>query len=243
MAQANWSILTDSLAAPEVEHGVTAGVAKPNGGGNFVYGVNSTEIVDGVLALACNLANFIPMAKGGTISGAIKRGVSGGPTGFAPFLFIGHQGTNVSGVAYILGLSDADPYHIQLRKGPLTGGLPDGVVNSNGGDHILMRSTEAFDPDTWHHLRLDMIVQGTGDVILQCYANDLGAHLVSNPTWVTVPGMEGPQAPIIAGFVDDALGINTGSAPNIDGRAGFGFRIEDVTRRAFVDYLELRRQL
>jgi len=243
MAQSNWTVLSGSLSSPQIEHGVTAGVAKPNGGGNNVYGVNSLEIVDGCIGLIPNLANFAPMAKGGTIQAAVKRGVSGGPTGFAPMLFIGLGTASVSGACYILGLSDGNPYHIELRKGLLSGGLPDAGVNPASGSHILMRSIAAFDPDQWHHLRLDMILEGTGDVLLQCFQSDLGSHLVTAPVWVTIPGMEGPQAPAINGFIDDALAINTGSAPLTSGRAGIAVRLEDVTRRAFFDHVEVHRQL
>lgn len=242
MAQSDWTFLTGVLTGSQVDRGVTAGVAKPNGGGNFVYGMNSLEIADGVVALTNNQVNFAPMLKGGSVRGAVKRGISGGAIGFAPFLFIGLQGTPVGSSGYILGLSDGDPSHVALRKGALTGGLPDTGVDPDGADGILMRSTEAFDPDEWLHLRLDMIVQGTGDVILRCFRSDL-ANPVSAPVWAEIPGMEGPQSPTIAGFVDDALGINTGTAPHTSGRAGFGCRFEDVARRAFWDQLEVLRQL
>lgn len=243
MAQADWSFLSGGLSAPQVDRGVTAGAEKPNGGGNFVYGFNSLEIVSGVVALTNNQVNFAPMAKGGSVRGAIKRGASGGPTGFAPFLFIGLQGSAVSSQGYLLGLSDGSPYHIELRKGALSGGVPDEAADPTGTNHVLMRGLSAFDPDTWHHLRLDMILQGSGDVLLRCFENDLDAHLVSAPDWTVIPGMEGPQSPVIEGFVDDALGINTGSAAFTSGRAGFGVQIADVTRRGFFDQLEVIRQL
>ena len=44
-------------------------------------------------------------------------------------------------------------------------------------------------------------------------------------------------------FIDDQLGINSGSQPLTSGRAGFGFSAADVTRRGFVDHIELYRQL
>lgn len=47
----------------------------------------------------------------------------------------------------------------------------------------------------------------------------------------------------MAQFIDDHLGINSGSQPLTSGRAGFGFAVEDVTRRAFVDHVELMRQV
>ena len=242
MAEADWTFLTGVLGAGSVARGVTAGVLKPNGGGSFVYGFNSLAIVDGAVALHNNQANFVPMAKGGSIRGAVKRAPGGGPIGFAPFLFIGLQGGAVTDQGYLLGLGDDDPHHIVLRKGAITGGLPDDVPNPPTTD-VLMRSTASFEEDVWHHLRLDMIKQGTGDVILQCYYNDLDTNPVTAPVWELIPGMEGPQYPSITGFVDDALGVNTGSPPFTSGRGGFAFRVEDVTRRAFFDHLEVSRQL
>jgi hypothetical protein len=44
-------------------------------------------------------------------------------------------------------------------------------------------------------------------------------------------------------FIDDHLGINSGSQPLTAGRAGFGFAVEDVSRRGFVDHVELMRQV
>lgn len=243
MAQADWSILSGSLSSSDVDHGVTSGVVKPNGGGLNVYGFNSLAIVNGVVAKTNNQVNFAPMDKGGRITAAIKRGVSGGPTGFAPFLFFCLQDTDVTSEGYLLGLSDSEPHHIELRKGALSGGLPDVGVNPLGATGILMRSTQAFTNDTWHHLRLDVIRQGTDDVLLQCYSNDLGAHAVTSPTWVTIPGMEGPQNPTIVGFVDDQLGVNTGSPGFTGGHAGIGIHVTQAARRAFFDHIVIARQL
>lgn len=243
MAEADWTELTGSLLTSEVRRGATAGATPPNGGASFVYGMNSIDIVDGVVALTNNQVNFAPMSKGGSVRGAIKRGESGSETGFAPFLFIGLGGTGVTGSGYLLGLSDGDPHRIVLRKGALTLGVPDSAVAPATSPNILMRSSDTFDNDTWLHLRLDMIVQGTGDVLLQAYLNDLSAHTVSSPSWETIPGMLGPSYPSITGFVDDALGVNTGSVPFTSGRAGFGALMQDVTRRSFFDHLEVARQL
>jgi hypothetical protein len=44
--------------------------------------------VQGGVALFANLASFAPMAKGGSIRGALQRGPGGGPTVFSPFLFL-----------------------------------------------------------------------------------------------------------------------------------------------------------
>lgn len=120
-----------------------------------------------------------------------------------------------------------------LRKGALSAGLPDVAPGTQG---VLRRSTATSTPATWLHLRLDMVVNQNGDVLLQVFQNDLAAHpLGSAPSWQAVPGM--------SELVDDALGINSGSQPFTSGRAGFGFFTKDVTRRGFFDHVEVYRQL
>jgi hypothetical protein len=233
MAETDWTFLNDGLDAATVDRGVTTGIARPPGGGSFLFGMNSLSTAQGVVGLFTNQVNFAPMAKGGSIRGAVQRGVSGGPLNFAPFLFIGLQGPSVNDLGYLLGLGDGDPHHIVLRKGMLSAGLPDVPPGTQG---VLRRSTATFLPGTWVHLRLDMIVNMNGDVLLQVFQNDLALHpLGGAPSWAAVPGM--------SEFIDDALGINSGSQPFTSGRAGFGFFTKDVTRRGFFDHLEVLRQL
>lgn len=235
MAESDWTEAADSLGVGVVRRAVTAGITPPNGGGSFVFGFNSIDLTAGAVALFTNLVNFAPTAanKGGSIRGAIRRGASGGNTGFAPFLFIGLQGTSVNDQGYLLGLADGDPAHIALRKGSLVGGLPDVAPPGSG---ILRRSTGTIAIDTWVHLRLDMIVNLNGDVRLQVFQNDLVANPLSGaPVWTAITGM--------TEFVDDALGVNSGSLPFTSGRIGFGFQSQDVTRRGYVDHAEVFRQL
>ena len=86
------------------------------------------------------------------------------------------------------------------------------------------------------YLRLDVIVNANGDVVLKVFQSDLTIHpLNTAPDRQPVPGM--------VEFIDDQLGINSGSQPLTSGRAGFGFACSDVTRRAFFDAIELARQL
>jgi hypothetical protein len=233
VAETDWTFLNDGLDAATVDRGVTTGIARPPGGGSFLFGMNSLSTAQGVVGLFTNQVNFAPMAKGGSIRGAVQRGVSGGPLNFAPFLFVGLQGPSVNDLGYLLGLGDGDPHHIVLRKGVLSAGLPDVPPGTQG---VLRRSTATFLPGTWVHLRLDMIVNLNGDVLLQVFQNDLALHpLGGAPSWAAVPGM--------SEFIDDALGINSGSQPFTSGRAGFGFFTKDVTRRGFFDHLEVLRQL
>lgn len=235
MASADWTELNDSLASGSVVRGVSAGFTPPNGGGSFVYGFASQDTSVGAVGSFVNLVDFAPMLKGGRVTGAIKRAPSGGPLDFSAFLFIGLGGTSVNDEGYLLGLSDADPSRIVLRKGAISGGLPDLAPASGNG--ILRRSTTSvdIDADAWTHLRLDMIFNDVGDVRLQVFENDLAAHALGTaPTWTAIAGM--------TEFVDDALGVNSGSAPFTGGYGGFAFRTSNVTRRALFDHIEVRRQ-
>lgn len=242
MGTSDWGVLSGGLTS-DVKRGPTAGTTPPNGGGSYVYGMHITENVQGAVGLYALQTNFSPMTKGGRISGALRRALVGSPSGFAPLLFFSAQGSAVSDNAYILGLSDEEACHIELRKGAISDGLPDGVVDPDASPNILMRSTDTFAPDVWQHLKLDVIKQGTGDVILQVYRNDLNAHAVTSPVWSLVPGMEGPNYPTFAGFVDDALGVNTGSVPLVGGRAGFAGRFETANRVVWFDHVAIERQL
>jgi hypothetical protein len=233
LAETDWTFLSDGLDAATVDRGVTTGIARPPGGGSFVFGTNSLSTAQGAVGLFTNQVNFAPMAKGGSVRGAVQRGISGGALNFAPFLFVGLQGPSVNDLGYLLGLGDGDPHHIVLRKGALSAGLPDIPPGTQG---VLRRSTATFLPGAWVHLRLDMVVNQNGDVLLQVFQNDLVAHpLGGAPSWAAVPGM--------SEFIDDALGINSGSQPFTSGRAGFGFFTKDVTRRAAWDSIEVLRQI
>lgn len=232
MSQADWGFLTDNIDPTLVLRGVTAGEDRPNGGGNFVFGFNSIAAVAGGVGLYTAQSGFAPMAKGGSISGAIKRGVSGGPTNFSPFLFLGLQANNNLAKAYLLGLDDDDPHSIVLVKGAPVAGVPGNAPPTNG---VLAKGSETFLNNTWLHIRLDMIVNTNGDVILQMFRNDLTANPVTAPVWEALPGA--------AQFIDDALGINSGSAPLTSGYAGFGYSTKDITRRAFFDQISIAKQL
>jgi len=231
MAEADWTYLNDGLDIATVDRGVTAGIARPPGGGSFLFAFNSLAAVQGAVGLFCNLVDFAPMAKGASIRGCVQRGPGGGPTGFSPFMFVSCQGNSVNDTAYLLGLSDDDPHRIVLRKGAVAVGIPD-----SEGPNVLLASGESFSQGTWLHLRLDVIVNDNGDVVLKVLRNDLGAHpLGSPPDWQPVPGM--------VEFIDDHLGINSGSQPLTSGRGGFGMSVADVTRRGYFDHLELLRQV
>lgn len=241
MGSSNWTELTDGLNGASIDRGVTTGVPRPPGGGAFVFGFNSLIRSTGAVGFFANQAGFAPTPanKGGSIRGAIKRGVSSGPLNFAPFFFLLGQGTSVNDWAYILGLQDEDPHRITLRKGTVVSGVPSASPGASG---VLRRSSAAFAADTYLHLRLDAIVNLNGDVILKAFQSDLTAHNVDAPAWVPIPGVE--DASLVAShgagtaFVDDSLGINSGTAAFTSGRMGFGFTSKDINRRGIFDQIE-----
>lgn len=232
MASTDWNIANNSLSAGTVDRGVTSGIARPNGGGNFVFGFNSIASTEGAVAYHATQAGYAPLPKGGSIRAALQRGVSGGPLNFSAFLYLCATGNDVNDDAYMLGLSDDDPHRIVLCKGRISDGIPGSGPGVNG---VLARSNATFPLGTWKHLRLDVIVNLNEDVILRVFQNDLGAAPVTAPVWTPVPG--------IGDFVDDALGVNAGSQPLTSGYAGFGFATKDITRRAYLDHLELSKQV
>jgi hypothetical protein len=236
MASTDWAILPNSIDNASLRSGVTSGLTPPNGGGSFVYGFNSRATgFAGSRVLKYTGVNFDPFPgnTGGRITGALIRLPSGGQTGFAPFLYLLEQANDAAGDAYMLGLQDDDPSFIVLRKGSMSLGLPAGLVGESG---ILRKSSASIDADTWVHLRMDVIVQGTGDVLIQVFQNDLTANDVTAPVWEAIPGMDD--------YTDDSLGINTGSLPYVGGgRAGFGCFANDVSRRAAFDQITIARQL
>lgn len=234
MASTDFAPLNDGAAASTFARGVTTGQTPPNGGLLHTYVFNSiTSGVTAAAGLRYTGVNFDPYANSGRITAAVKRLPSGGPTGFAPMLYVNLQGNSVNDTGYILGLQDASPSFIALRKGSLATGLADGPVSplSNG---ILRRSSQSFSPDTWVHLRLDAETTGTGDVRLSVFMSDLAVNPVTAPVWVPVPGMDV--------FVDDIAQVNTGSAPLNGGRVGFAFWANDITRRAAFDHITIARQ-
>jgi hypothetical protein len=196
--------------------------------------MRSTTIVNGAVALKTNQVNFdpTPANKGMSVRGALRRAVSGGATGFQPFLFAGAQGNDVtSHQGYLLGLTDGDPFRIVLVKGALLNGCPDVAPGSQG---VLRRSTGTFAIGSWLHLRLDMRVNQNGDSVLSVFQNVLGSNPVASPVWVAVAGLDQ--------IVDDVLGANTGSAPFTNGRMGFGCRFADTNRTVHFDHLECLRE-
>lgn len=236
MSTADWTFCTGVLGVGDVARGVTAGPTKPTGGGTFVYAMNSLTNTPGSVALYATPqapnTNFNPLVKGGSISAAMQRPNGGGVVDWSSYLFIGLGGTSVNDNAYMLGFSNADPSRLILRKGSLALGIPDEPANPAGANGILRRSTQDYGRDTWFHFMLEMVYNTNGDVVLNCYEAPIGN--VTTPVWSPIVGM--------AAFVDDAVGIATGSLPYTSGRVGFGARFADVSRRAYWDHPRVVKQ-
>ena len=246
MGQADWAELGSSLSEATLEHGVTAGITPPSGGGSYIYGWNSLDsTVTGAQGMYLDLTNFTPTGSGPSVAdgscsirGCVKRVSSPNNTGFSPMLFLCAQGSppSVSDNAYIIGLSDADPYEIVLAKGPINAGLVTDDVNLT----ILETSSSQYSmsDDLWHHVRLDAIVQPTGDVLLRGYVNSLSLQPIgTTPSWTAITGWTS------TGYVDDKLQINTGSAPLLGGYAGYAFQVaQSLNRRGAVDAIEVYRK-
>lgn len=213
----DWANLTgnlDEVEDAEIIRGPTAGLGSPSGGGTFVLGARRVGSVVGSWGLYADQAGFIPTALGARVSGVVRRvAYLEEPAGVAPFLFAALATANVGSIGYLLGLADGDPTRIALVKGTLAGGIPDVAPGTLG---VLRRSSSTREEGAWVHLRLDVIVNPNGDVILNAFENDLAAHPADAPVWEAIPGLDR--------FVDDRLGVNTGSAPLAGGYVGFGAR-------------------
>lgn len=235
MALVDWAEMTNSLNTAIVTRDPSGGFTPPNGGGTFVYAFNSIASADGAVAKYVNLANFAPIAvaKGGQITGAILKG-PGGIDYASAFLFISARGADVNDNAYMIGFESNDPSNLKVFKGPLVNGIPatDPAAAANG--KTLLTSDAAYNANEWVHVRMDAIVQPSGDVLIKCYQNDLTAHTVAAPAWVALPGCET--------YVDDALGVASGTLPYDGGYVGYGFEVGLISRVAQFDYITVQRQ-
>lgn len=216
MAAADWTEFVNSLNSASVARGVTAGLPPPNGGESHIFGWRALNSgVVGVTAFYTNVAGFDPIdsGEGGQITGTVLRHI-GDKANMSAFLAVQCQSNDVlTASGYLLGISAGDPGYIMLRKGSLIGGLPDDTPGNSG---VLRKSTAQIDLGEWVHLRLDCIVNPSGDVILNCFWSNLAENPVINPVWEPIPGMDS--------YNDDVLGVNSGS-PGLTGggRVGYGF--------------------
>lgn len=262
MARNDWSVLSGVLAPATVRHGVTGATTPPAGGGTYTYGfasqlVSGGTYPSGAVALHCAKAGFAPVAfttqpqpgdpiGGASVRGWLKRGASAAATEYSPFLFLAAQGTSTADYAYMLGLENASPSRLVLRKGRLLDGIPAATASNS-----LRRSVAAYDQDEWLRVRLDMIVQRKvanllgvvepADTLLKAYLWDTVGSVWSLIDFNDTLGDF---------FLDDLLGAATyplglpspSNLPFSSGYAGFGFQVSAPGRRAYFDGLEVFRQ-
>lgn len=191
--------------------GVSAGFTPPSGAGTFIYGFRTLVSTTGVGGKFCNIANFKPIAgtkKGGSMTFALKKLTSG--ITMAPFfgLFKGTDPTVAEG--YYVALTQESSFKIGLFKGTAMSGM------SATAAHKLRTSTATYSLNgdglaAWFHIRLDILVNPHGEVVIDVYQNDLAAHLVTAPAWAAIAGL--------TQFIDDPLGYHSGgtSTPHLDG--------------------------
>lgn len=235
MGASDWTTCTNSLATSSVARNPTSGTPRPPGAGQYLFAMHSRIVQTGAVGLFVNQVGFAPMPFGGIIHGMLTKLVSGGGTNFGAAFFFSAAGPDVSDVAYILALSEAEPAHLLLKKARQIDGLADEAPNPTV-NKILRRSVETFGMGEFVQVRLRVIDQPGGDVVLKVQKNDLtavGANLTT-PTWIDVPGMDP--------FTDDVTQINTGSAPLVGGRAGKSGFFRDVNRRVAFDQVVVEKQ-
>jgi hypothetical protein len=89
-----------------------------------------------------------------------------------------------------------------------------------------------------------VLVNPSGDVVLNVFRNDLTTNPLTAPVWTPIAGMRDfPGGVPETAMIDDAAAVNTGSAPYTSGYAGFGFRVSDISRRCAIDGFTCARQL
>jgi len=235
MAQADWNDLSSpALDTSKVHRGVSTAFTPPSGGGSFIYAFKSLDTSTGVAGEYCKVSGAAPIPgtkKGGRMSAAIKRYSAG--TGYAPFFGL-MAGTNVqTSYGYFLGLSNDSSYKICLKKGLISAGLKE------GDSDVLRKSTQGYTDSGdgtsgWFHLRLDVLVNPHGEVILSVKRN---TGSVTSPSWASIDGMDD--------YTDDANGILTGSLPYLQGfYFVFGHYTEGSSgATSFVDHIECFKQI
>jgi hypothetical protein len=228
MAQSDWTQLTDSLGTSILDRSPTNGPTPPNGGGSYTYAWNSIDSAVGAAGFyySTDPGNFAPTAKGVRIRAAMRRLANS--TGSTPFVYGCLQSSAVAGMGYLIGLAhDETPARLIVAKGAPSNGL----LAANA----IMQSSAYYNVGDWMHIQVDVIrQQGSDDVKLIVWENNLSAHTVGSPTFVKVPGMES--------FTDDSVGIATGSAPYLNGYVGFAHYSGGVGRYALHDHLQIWRQ-
>ncbi len=124
MALANFALVANGLPVTSVDSGVIHLEDAADGGGNFVFAFNTIlASAPGVQAYRSAVTGYAPLTNGGTVRAALKRGLTAISAGFDHFIFIGLATDDVGDFAYCLGLEEAQPARILLRRGLLSEGV------------------------------------------------------------------------------------------------------------------------
>ena len=233
MAQADWNEWDDQSDIASLRHGVSVGYTPPAGGGAFIYGMYTAVSAATCGGLRCAVADYGPVAAGEGVSvrGALYRRAE---AAHAAYLVANAQGSSVEDDAYLLGVEEVEPGRIVIRKGKIGDGMVTGL-------RTLAASTLRYAGAAWRHLRLDVLPNANGDVVLNAYLSDLTAHDVTAPVWERIAGLGDPPNGTPS-FVDDVLGVNAGSEPLVvGGYVGFAFHATAIGRFGGFDHLEILR--
>jgi hypothetical protein len=235
MGRTDWTAVTGGLAiGSQVEVEPTGGLGTSPAGGSFVLGARAQGENIGSWAMYTDQADFIPAARGGSVSALLRAGYGNSPAA-SPFVFVCGRGTesdpgvfdqppNMTSPSYALGLLvDGSGVRVVLAKSTIGAPLPSSAVGVGG---VIARGSDLGAVAAWRHLRLTAvwnprrdplspISTANGDVALRVEENDLSVGTLELPVWKQVPGM-----PLWT--VDDALGAATGTPPLEGGFFGIG---------------------
>lgn len=236
MAESEWTDCTGTgLGTGDVLRGVSSAYTKAHGTAEtYVFGFRSITSTIGFAGKYCNLADFGPITamKGASLRFLVKRYAAG--VNYAPFMgiFTGTDPSTANG--YRLGLSAASAYQFVLEKG--TPGANLLASNANALRSSTATYTGVGDAAAyWYHLRLDVLVNPHGDVVLTVKKNDVQTNGVVAPVWQDIAGM--------ASYTDDSFGGLTGSAPYTGPfYAIFGMYTQGSGSIALFDHIEIWRQ-
>ena len=207
MAEADWTYLNDGLDIATVDRGVTAGIARPTGRRQLPLRLQLALGRRGSGGPVRQPRELRADGQGRLDSRRRAARPGGGPPASRRSCSSAARATRSTTARTCSASPDDDPHRVVLRKGAVTVGLP-----TADGPGVLLKSAASFAQATWLHLRLDVIVNTNGDVVLNVFQNDLALHALGTPPdWQPVSGM--------VEFIDDHLGINSGSQPLTLGRA------------------------
>ncbi len=230
MGAADWTRVTGSLL--DTDPGRQALVAATRGlTPDVTRGVLGMRgLTPGAYALRATptlAVGFDPIAPG--LGGEITVALTQGNEGAEPFAFACLQTDDVTANSYKLGLTRSG--RIALCKGTLAAGLPDSAPGALG---VLRRSTEAAIPrGEWVHLRMEVVCSAiTGDSVINVYRST--TDNLALPIWEPIPGLDR--------FIDDGLGVNSGSRGISGGHLGMATMFDRAGAWAAFDQVKASRQ-